>query len=151
MDRLEDLPWDHPGVYAIQIDVLADDCDEFNHVNNAVYVAWQDQIAWAHSTHLGFSPQGYVDLGVGYVVRENALTYELPAKAGDQLALGTWVLGNDNKLRCERGFQFIRLSDQKTAFRGKITYVSFDLKRQKLTRTPPELIKAYQAFKRDPD
>lgn len=150
MIDLNALKWDHPSVYAITQHAGPDDCDEFNHVNNAVYVAWQDKIAWAHSTHLGFSQQGYLDLGVGYVVRDNFLTYELPVQAGDDLALGTWVLSNDNKLRCERGFQFIRLSDGKTAFRGRIVYVSFDLRRQKLTRTPIELQRVYQAFKRDP-
>ena len=144
------MNWDYDQVFAIAQRVAAADCDEFNHVNNAVYVAWQDKIAWAHSAHLGFDQQGYVDLGIGYVVRDNHLTYELPVQAGDTLHLGTWVLSNDNKLRCERGFQFIRQSDGKTAFRGRITYVSFDLKRQKLTRTPPELQRAYQAFKRDP-
>lgn len=147
---VENLDWDHPGVFAIEQAAEAADCDEFHHVNNAVYVAWQDRIAWAHSTHLGFSQQGYIDLGVGYVVRENSLTYELPVQSGDRLALGTWVTGNDNKLRCERTFQFIRLSDGKTAFRGRIVYVSFDLKRQKITRTPRELICAYQPFQRDP-
>ena len=144
------MNWDHPNVYAIEQAVTAADCDEFNHVNNAVYVAWQDKIAWAHSSHLGFDQQGYINLGVGYVVQENTLRYELPVQAGDTLWLGTWVLSNDQKLRCERGFQFIRQSDGKTAFRGRITYVSFDLKRQKLTRTPPELQAAYQPLKRDP-
>ena len=143
-------PWDHPKVFAIEQAVTATDCDAFDHVNNAVYVAWQDRVAWAHSSHLGFDQQGYMKLGVGYVVRDNHLTYELPVQAGDALWLGTWVLSNDKRLRCERGFQFIRQSDGKTVFRGRITYVSFDLKRQKPTRTPPELQRAYQAFKRDP-
>lgn len=150
MTNLEALPWDHSGVYAIRQKVELADVDQFNHVNNAVYVAWQDKIAWAHSTHLGFPIERNVALGVGWVVHENRAKYELPAKLDDDLALGTWVLSNDDKLRCERGFQFIRLSDQKTAFRGTITYVTFDLKRQKLTRMPEELRLSYQAFKRDP-
>lgn len=146
----EGLPWDHPGVYAITTTAARADCDLFNHVNNAVYVAWQDRVAWAHSTHLGFPIAAIIDLGIGYVVQENRAQYLRPVQLGDTLALGTWIIEADQRLRCVRAFQFIRLSDQKTVFRGQITYVTFDLKRQRPSRTPPPLQHAFQRFKRDP-
>ena len=147
---MSQFSWDHPRVFAIDQSVSAEHCDQFNHVNNAVYVAWQDKVAWAHSAHLGFPIARNLELGVGWVVYENWAKYEIPAALDDELTLGTWVTANDGKLRCERAFQFIRLSDGKTVFRGKITYVTLDLKRQKIIRMPKILKEAYQAYKRDP-
>jgi len=35
--------------------VVASDIDAYDHVNNAVYLSWFDQVAWSHSTTLGVS------------------------------------------------------------------------------------------------
>ncbi len=146
---LPSLPWDRAHVFAHAQPATADHCDAFDHVNNAVYVAWQDQIAWAHSTALGWPIDKIVQLGVGWVVQENRCTYEAPVTLGQTLALGTWILTNDQRLRCVRAFQFIDLAAHKTVFRGQITYVTFDLRKQRVTRMPDQLRQTFQPSARN--
>ena len=60
--------WDHPNPHTLRTHVTAGDIDGLNHTNNAVYVKWCEQAAWAHSVALGLDlemtaecPQGIVD------------------------------------------------------------------------------------------
>ncbi len=144
MTNLHLAPWDQKGIFHQEQLIESPHCDAFDHVNNAIYVMWQDQIAWAHSAALGWPISKIIELGVGWVVQENHCTYSAPVKLNETLLLGTWLISNDQKMRCVRGFQFIRTKDQKTVFRGKITYVTFDLVRQKVKRMPESLRSAFQ-------
>jgi acyl-CoA thioester hydrolase len=38
-----------PQPFSAMHEVAADEIDEYDHVNNAVYLTWLDRIAWAHS------------------------------------------------------------------------------------------------------
>ena len=45
------LPQPFTGVHRVE----PEEIDEYEHVNNTVYLRWLDTIAWAHSMHLGMS------------------------------------------------------------------------------------------------
>ena len=47
--------WDFPNPHVVTLEVVASDIDAYDHVNNAVYLSWFDQVAWSHSTTLGVS------------------------------------------------------------------------------------------------
>ena len=46
-------PFRLPSPYLGTHRVVAEEIDEYDHVNNAVYLTWLDRIAWAHSAVLG--------------------------------------------------------------------------------------------------
>src|SRR5689334_6465833 len=41
-------PWDFPAPHVVTLEVLPADIDAYDHVNNAVYLAWFDRAAWSH-------------------------------------------------------------------------------------------------------
>ena len=56
--------------------------DGYGHVNNAVYVTWLDDCAWAHSTDRGIPPEMCRRLGRGMAVWRTQINYLLPAIGG---------------------------------------------------------------------
>jgi acyl-CoA thioester hydrolase len=51
------MSWDLPAPFIHERVAHHAEIDGYGHVNNAVYVAWLDDCAWAHSTARGISPE----------------------------------------------------------------------------------------------
>ena len=68
-----------------------DEIDEQGRANNVVYLAWMQEAAIAHSAVLGWTPERYVRLGVGWVARSHWIEYLQPAVAGDEIVVQTHV------------------------------------------------------------
>ena len=49
--------WDLPDPFIHARVAEHAEIDGYGHVNNAVYVVWLDDCAWAHSIHRGISPE----------------------------------------------------------------------------------------------
>ncbi|MCM2331173.1 MAG: acyl-CoA thioesterase, partial [Pseudomonas sagittaria] len=49
------MNWELPAPFVLAIEVGAEHIDALGHANNAVYVGWLEQCAWAHSQSLGLS------------------------------------------------------------------------------------------------
>jgi acyl-CoA thioester hydrolase len=65
--------------------------DANGHVNNAVYVAYAEEVATLHSESLGYG-RAWASAQAGtWVVRHHEITYALAAKFGDELELTTEV------------------------------------------------------------
>ena len=71
--------------------VADDEIDQQGHANNVVYVAWMQAAALAHSAALGWTPERYRQLGLGWVARSHTIEYLRPAVAGDQIIVETHV------------------------------------------------------------
>jgi acyl-CoA thioester hydrolase len=78
--------------HAIQVVVHADHIDELDHVNNAVYLNYVEQVARAHSDSLGFTVARFLRDGGVPVVRRHSILYHHPARDGDLLTVHTRVL-----------------------------------------------------------
>lgn len=128
--------WDLPEPFLYSVRADGSDIDAYRHVNNAVYVRWLDQCAWAHSTALGIDPESTVAGGRGMAVWRTQLNYLAPALEGDALELATWIVRNDGRLRIDRRFQLLRPADGRTLLRGLIHYVCIDLASGKPRRMP---------------
>jgi acyl-CoA thioester hydrolase len=61
------------------------------------------------------------------VVREHRVEYLLPAFAGEELEIKTWV-ENVRHVRSLRKYEFIRKADGKTLVRGETDWVFVDIK-----------------------
>ena len=99
-DQLFRLPAAFTGTHR----VVVEEIDEYDHVNNAVYLQWLDRIAWAHSAELGISLEHCLAIRCGMAVRHTRVDYLEAARLDDLLVLGTWIVASDDRLRCTRRF-----------------------------------------------
>lgn len=138
-----EMKWDVENPFCLNLTVGAEHLDEFDHTNNVVYLTWLQDVAWAHSEHLGFNMQDYQRCGVGCVARRHELDYLAATFESDELHVGTWIAENSGKLDMWRAYQIIRASDGKTVLRGRTQWICVDMKTGRPRRQPPEFIAAY--------
>jgi acyl-CoA thioester hydrolase len=141
---MNQLQWDLPRPFTTEVTVQPQHIDLMRHTNNVVYLQWLEDIAWAHSTALGLGPAQYEALGHGMVVRQHELNYLAATRLGERLMLATWLTQAD-KLSLHRQYQFIRLDDGVTVFRGRTHFVCVDIAQGRVRRMPAAFQEAYAA------
>jgi acyl-CoA thioester hydrolase len=137
-------PWPVANPFLQRRIAGAADIDGFNHVNNARYIDWANEIAWAHSNALGLSMEDYRRVGVGCVVWRHEFDYVAPVVLGDEIEVATWIAENDNRLRLIRAYEMRNAATGRVVFRGRTTFVSIDMNSGKPARMPKEFIDAYK-------
>jgi acyl-CoA thioester hydrolase len=138
------IAWDLPAPFTTLAQVQPEHIDLMRHTNNVVYLQWLEDVAWAHSAHLGLGPAQYEALGHGMVVRQHELNYLQPTREGDRVVLATWLMKVD-KLSVHRHYQFVRERDGQTVFRGRTHYVCVDIALGRVRRMPAAFLAAYSA------
>lgn len=131
----------HPYIGSHQ--VVAEEIDEYDHVNNSVYLRWMDGIAWAHSGKLGMPLERCLELRRGMAVRHTRIDYLQAAVIEDLLLIGTWIIASDGRLRCSRRFEILRASDGEKVLRAEIDFFCLNLDTGKPSRFPHEFIGCY--------
>ena len=115
--------------------------DENGHVNNVAYVQWMQDIAVEHyETIGGINPMR--EVGAIWVVREHRIEYLLPAFAGEEIKIKTWV-ENVRRVRSLRRYEFVRASDGKILVRGETDWVFVDAKTGIPRAIPGEVSKVF--------
>lgn len=76
-------------IYSKTFIIPSDAIDENGHVNNVAYVQWMQDIAVEHYESIGGTAAQGKD--VTWVVREHRIEYFLPAFAGEEIQIKTWV------------------------------------------------------------
>lgn len=142
MTDLETL-WDYPGPHEMHTTVLAADMDGLNHTNNTVYVKWCEQTAWAHSVALGLDLEVYRRLDRAMAITRSEFDYLAASRAGDEIAVGTWIVAWDRRLTMQRRFQAIRVDDGTTLLRAAMRFACIELSTGRPRRLPPEFIEGY--------
>ena len=138
-----EIKWDYPTPFTLCLTPLADDIDGLQHTNNAVYVRWCEQVAWAHSEKLGLSLTDYQYLNRAMAIRRSEYDYLHPAMLGDEVTIATWLTGSDGKLMLKRHFQLVRPADGATLMRGRWELVCIELDSGKPRRMPAEFSGIY--------
>jgi acyl-CoA thioester hydrolase len=116
--------------------------DENGHVNNVAYVQWMQDIAVEHYSSIGgVEAQGY---DATWVVHEHRIEYLLPAYAGEEIEVKTWV-ENMRRVRSLRKYEFVRRSDGKVLVKGETDWVFVDLKTGAPRAIPEEVSKVFEA------
>lgn len=114
--------------------------DENGHVNNVVYVQWMQDIAVEHYASIGgIEAQGPDST---WVIRKHSVEYFLPAFAGEEIEVRTWV-EDLRKVRSLRMYEFVRKSDGKVLVKGESDWVFMDSKTGKLKAIPVEVEKLF--------
>jgi acyl-CoA thioester hydrolase len=135
--------FDHPAPHVIELTVRPEDIDEYDHVNNAVYLTWLDRAAWSHSAALGVPLERCLALRRGMAAQRIEIDYLRAAVAGDRVLAATWIVSADGRLRAERRFQIRRPSDGATLARARIDYVCISLDTGRAVRMPETFACAY--------
>lgn len=139
------MAWDLPQPFTLPVRPLAEHIDGLQHTNNAVYVQWCEQVAWAHSEALGLSLADYQRLDRAMAIRQGVYDYLLPTLLGQGLTLATWLTASDGKLTMERRFQLRRDSDGATVLRGRWELVCIELSTGRPRRMPEAFCNIYLA------
>ncbi len=112
-------------VYIRSFTIPADVIDENGHVNNVAYVQWMQDIAVEHYASIGgIEAQGDE---ATWFIREHKIEYFLPAFAGEEIEIKTWV-ENVRRVRSLRKYEFVRKSDSKVLVKGETDWVFVDAK-----------------------
>jgi acyl-CoA thioester hydrolase len=127
-----------PAIFHHHHKVLSSEIDELEHANNAAYVNWMQAAAIAHSTAQGWPSERYWNASYAWVARSHKIDYLLPAFAGDQLVVRTWV-ADMQRVSSLRRYEIIRESDGTVLARAETRWAFIDLKSRKLVRVPPHV------------
>jgi len=138
-----DKLWDHPNPHTVQKRVCAADIDGLNHTNNAVYVTWCEQAAWAHSVALGLDLNRYRALDRAMAITHSEYHYLQASREGEDLVVGTWIVDWDQKLTMARRFQIIRINDGVTLLRGAMRFACIELSSGRPKRLPEAFLVGY--------
>lgn len=113
------------GIFSQKIEVDTPHIDVNGHVNNVVYVQWMQDIAYAHSQHVGFDNAKLAEMGSTWIIRSHSIHYRRPALIGDTVIAYTWV--NDiRKASSLRKYKFVRESDGLEIAHGASDWVYLD-------------------------
>jgi acyl-CoA thioester hydrolase len=124
--------------------VIVEEIDEYEHVNNAVYLQWLDRIAWAHSAELGLPLERCLAIRCGMAVRHTRVDYLEAALLDDILVLATWIVASDHRLRCTRRFEILRVADGRRVLEAEIDFFSLNLDTGRPCRFPREFTECYK-------
>ena len=121
--------------------IPANAIDENGHVNNVAYVQWMQDIAMEHYESIGGTNPMQL-AGATWVVREHRIEYLLPAFAGEEIEIKTWV-ENIRRVRSLRKYEFIRKKNGKILVRGETDWVFVDLQTGAPRAIPDEVSKVF--------
>lgn len=139
------MSWDYPAPYILPLCATPAEIDEFDHVNNAVYVQWMEECAWQHSIDLGLGFAEYQALDRGMAVLRHEIDYLASAYVGETLEMATWIAYSNQRIKMDRYFQLRRVADGVTLLRAKTTFVCIELSTGRPKRMPPQFVKSYGA------
>lgn len=137
------IVWDFPSPFIHETRVEKQHIDDFQHTNNVVYLTWMAKTAWEHSKALGLDFAAYAKVNRGMVVRRHELEYLAASREGERVLIGTWITGNDGRLRLRRRFQMVNADTGATLLRGLSDFVCINIETGRATRMPPEFVSTY--------
>ena len=116
--------------------------DSNGHVNNAVYLAYAEEVAVLHAEARGFGREWTLIHGGAWVVRRHEIIYHRPARFGDELELTTTVLS----MHGARGIRQTRITRADNALLVEITteWVWVRASDGRPLRVPEELRAAFE-------
>lgn len=121
--------------FTLSITAGPDDIDILGHVNNAVWVAWIQDVAGAHWMALA-TPEEQETLI--WVVTRHEIDYRGNVRAGETVTAETWVPEPPRGARFNRHVRFLG-PDGKVRVEAVTTWALIDRESGRLLRVPAEL------------
>jgi acyl-CoA thioester hydrolase len=127
-----------PPPFSHTITVEDVDIDELMHASNIAFVRWLQDVAYAHSRHVGYGFDEYRRVGGVFVVRRTEIDYLRPALRGDVLELRTW-LSSWMAAKYQRETEIQRVSDGVMLAKASVTWGFLDMITGRPRRVPDEV------------
>jgi len=128
--------------FELRLIVTEQEIDELNHAGNYHYVKWMQEAAIAHSTEMGWSPEKYIELGAGWVVRSHNIVYLKPAFVGDAIVVKTWV-SNMKAVTSLRNYELCNEAGVVLA-KAETEWAFVNYEKQRPIRIPAEIIDNFE-------
>ena len=131
----------HSNIHRFEITVGGDVIDENGHVNNVAYVQWMQDAAVRHAAEI-LADDIYERLQCTWFARSHHIEYLSPAFEGEIIEVRTWIAGY-RRVRSQRNYEFVRLSDDKLLARGETDWVFVSAENGRPKTIPAEITDAF--------
>jgi acyl-CoA thioester hydrolase len=142
-ERIADLPAPPdappPNAFHTTRRVYYYEIDEYQHVNNSVYLSYLEQAAIDAGAAMGFDMPQVIELGGAIVASQHDIEYLRPAQYGDTLDIATWI-GEISRVSVLR-HTTMRLQGE-LAIRAQTRWVWIDLKTRRPAAMPAAMREA---------
>jgi acyl-CoA thioester hydrolase len=122
--------------------VSQEEIDTQGHTNNVEYVRWLQDAAIAHSSAYGWTPEHYIELGLGWVAKSHTIEYIRPSFAGDEIVVQTSIVSK-RRVAYTRSYRIVRRSDNELLAKGETVWAFVDYSTGKPARIPQEIDDAF--------
>jgi len=136
-----------PEVYQYHHTVGDDEIDAIGRANNVAYLNWMQWAAVAHSAAQGWPGERYARLGCGWVVRSHKIEYFLPALAGQEIVVRTWV-ATMKKVTSLRRYHILRGEDGALLATAETNWAFIKYENGQPRRIPAELADSFTVVDR---
>lgn len=117
------------------IEVTSEHIDDYNHVNNLVYLQWCLDVAQGHWDK--YASEEIRKNYVWYVLNHN-INYRASAFKGETLEVQTWVESIEG-VKSTRNYKIVRPSDNKVLVEASTLWCLLDAKTVRATQVPDEI------------
>ncbi|NIS83432.1 MAG: hypothetical protein GTO14_25280 [Anaerolineales bacterium] len=138
-----------PIKHTEQFKVRYYECDAYGHLNNAFYLRFMQEAAFAASAAVGLSREIYEQMRRVWIIRETEIEYLQPVRAEELLEVSTWVAGV-RRVMSRRMYEFKRASTDELVAQAYTDWVYLDRDSMTPTTIPPEVAEAYLAKDENP-
>ena len=128
------------------ISVQPQDIDQFDHVNNVVYVRWVQEVSTSHWNSVATDAQKEA---IGWVVVRHEIDYLSSARLGDEIIARTWV-GSADKNIFERHTELLRSGDLKVLARARSLWCPINLHSRRPVRVGPDIHERFSVQNKKP-
>jgi len=128
-------------VYTAQVTVRHDELDRFGRLHPAVYLRYLAHAAVEASAAAGYDAAWYARAGAMWLVRRSTLDVVRPARAGERLAVRTWV-EDFRRVRSHRRY-VVQGADGARVLEALTDWVYVDMESARPRRVPRELEGAF--------
>lgn len=118
------------------------------HVNNVEYVRKLQEAAIAHTHQNGWHTEELQEHGWTWVVRSHKIEYLRSCRAGEPIALYTWV-HDFKKIRSLRRYRFVRESDGAILAEAETDWIFLDFNRGRPVAIPDSVRAIYSVIPED--
>lgn len=132
-----------PAIYEHHHCVTPNEMDLVGHVNNIEYVRWLQDAAIAHSDVQGWPARAYHEKGQGWVVRSHFIEYLVPAFAGDEIIIRTWI-ADMKRVTSLRRYEIVRPADGKQLAVANTNWAFVSFSTLQPCRIPAEVISSFE-------
>ncbi len=118
------------------------ECDAHGHVNNANYLRYMQEAAFAASAAAGYDFAQYAALGQSWLIRETEIEFLAPLVYGDTLTIKTWV-DDFRRVRSRRMYEFYKNGGNEPIARANTDWIYLDTATNQPVAIPDQLKTAF--------